>query len=318
MVEGEGAREGPAQRLGSALRALQQRSGRTLRSLETEVMISDSSLSRYFRGSTVPPWATVRDLCRALKADPAEYRALWEAADRAQPRPPVDTGPTTGPPGPGTRPHSATEPHASRPHSATEPHPAAEPETGPRPWRRALRARPAGRWACAVAGALTGALLGALLALVAASATGGTATRSGAQGDSPVSGGTVPRKGPEQPEGVRIFVSRATGRCLDDSLDYGLRSLACNGMSYQRWSVSAFTGSERRLRNHATGACLDHGAAGLRAVDCGSSRSQLWSVTTWSDESVELRNKATGRCLHDGGTGLDILPCDLSKHQKWG
>ncbi len=50
------------------------------------MLISDSSLSRYFRGSTVPPWATVRDLCRALGADPTEYRALWEAADRSQNR----------------------------------------------------------------------------------------------------------------------------------------------------------------------------------------------------------------------------------------
>ncbi|MFI5903968.1 helix-turn-helix domain-containing protein [Streptomyces cyaneofuscatus] len=44
-----------ARRLGAELRALQQRSGRTLRDLETRVRISDSSLSRYFRGTTVPP-----------------------------------------------------------------------------------------------------------------------------------------------------------------------------------------------------------------------------------------------------------------------
>jgi transcriptional regulator with XRE-family HTH domain len=71
-----------ARRLGEALRALQRSSGRTLRALETQVRISDSSLSRYFRGETVPPWPVVRDLCRALEADPSAYRALWEAADR--------------------------------------------------------------------------------------------------------------------------------------------------------------------------------------------------------------------------------------------
>ncbi|MFH8974985.1 helix-turn-helix domain-containing protein [Streptomyces sp. NPDC017890] len=69
-----------ARRLGDALRSLQQRSGRPLRSLETQVRTSDSSLSRYFRGETVPTWPVVRDLCRALDADPSEYRALWEAA----------------------------------------------------------------------------------------------------------------------------------------------------------------------------------------------------------------------------------------------
>jgi hypothetical protein len=54
--------------------------------LESRVRISDSSLSRYFRGETVPVWPVVRDLCRAMGADPAEYRALWEAADRTRPR----------------------------------------------------------------------------------------------------------------------------------------------------------------------------------------------------------------------------------------
>ncbi|GGW65587.1 helix-turn-helix domain-containing protein [Streptomyces griseoloalbus] len=70
-----------ARKLGNALRSLQQQSGRTLRSLEAEIRISDSSLSRYFRGETVPAWPVVRDLCRALGADPTEYRALWEATD---------------------------------------------------------------------------------------------------------------------------------------------------------------------------------------------------------------------------------------------
>ncbi|MFF5158418.1 helix-turn-helix domain-containing protein [Streptomyces sp. NPDC000348] len=73
-----------ARKLGGALRSLQQRSGLTLRSLEAQVRISDSSLSRYFRGETVPAWPVVRDLCRALGADPAEYRALWEAAGHAR------------------------------------------------------------------------------------------------------------------------------------------------------------------------------------------------------------------------------------------
>ncbi|MFJ8593473.1 helix-turn-helix domain-containing protein [Streptomyces sp. NPDC093598] len=72
-----------ARKLGDALRSLQRRSGRPLRSLEAQVRISDSSLSRYFRGETVPTWPVVRELCRALGADPAEYRALWEAANPA-------------------------------------------------------------------------------------------------------------------------------------------------------------------------------------------------------------------------------------------
>ncbi|MET8579025.1 helix-turn-helix transcriptional regulator [Streptomyces sp. NPDC005012] len=77
-------RDEAVRRLANALRGLQQKSGCTLRGLETRVRISDSSLSRYFRGESVPVWPVVRDLCRAMGADPAEYRALWEAADRAR------------------------------------------------------------------------------------------------------------------------------------------------------------------------------------------------------------------------------------------
>lgn len=77
-------RDEAVRNLANALRALQQKSGCTLRGLETQVRISDSSLSRYLRGESVPVWPVVRDLCRAMGADPAEYRAVWEAADRSR------------------------------------------------------------------------------------------------------------------------------------------------------------------------------------------------------------------------------------------
>ncbi|MEV0241539.1 helix-turn-helix transcriptional regulator [Streptomyces sp. NPDC050674] len=80
-----------ARKLGDALRSLQQQSGRPLRSLEAQIRISDSSLSRYFRGDTVPTWPVVRDVCRALGADPSEYRALWEAANPADAEAPAVT-----------------------------------------------------------------------------------------------------------------------------------------------------------------------------------------------------------------------------------
>ncbi|MGW0790407.1 helix-turn-helix domain-containing protein [Streptomyces sp. NPDC002911] len=86
-----------ARKLGQALRSLQQQSGSTLRSLETQVRISDSSLSRYFRGETVPAWPVVRDLCHALGADPAEYRALWEATAQPPPDEAVTTADAASP-----------------------------------------------------------------------------------------------------------------------------------------------------------------------------------------------------------------------------
>ncbi|MFE6281673.1 helix-turn-helix domain-containing protein [Streptomyces sp. NPDC057877] len=255
----------PARVLGSALRALQQRSGRTLRALENEVRISDSSLSRYFRGSTVPPWSTVRDLCVALKADPAEYRALWEAADRSQP---------TAPP-------------------ARAPDPPAAP-----------RRRPRARWRYVAAGTLAGALLGGALTAVLLP-TGGDAADSA-------------HNGPQLPDPGRMFVNRATGACLDDSLDAGLRTYPCNALNYQRWSRTTADDGTTRLRNHATGACLDHGDDGLRPAVCGSEATQQWIVTALRDDSVEIRNAVTHHCLTDSATGLRALPCERTDRQKWG
>ncbi|MCX4545711.1 RICIN domain-containing protein [Streptomyces sp. NBC_01565] len=286
MADVGGQQPTPGQRLGSALRALQQRSGKTLRSLESEVMISDSSLSRYLRGSTVPPWATVRDLCRALGADPADYRLLWEEADRCQVKPPPPAG--------------------------------AEPAgAGPSWWRRrqgTLVAWASSRWAWAAAGAVAGLLTGAALAWVAVPPDA-TPARNGAAR----AAGKDPRGGGQGPQDeIRIFVNRATGSCLDHSLDGGLRSFAPNGMSYQRWTVHPFADGGSELRNHATGACLDGSDAGIRAVSCSKSPSQKWSVTRWADASYQVRSQSTGQCLDDSTAGLRALPCDRSDRQKWG
>ncbi|MCX5375186.1 RICIN domain-containing protein [Streptomyces sp. NBC_00091] len=268
MTGVDGQQGSPGQQLGSALKALQQRSGRTLRSLESEVLISDSSLSRYLRGSTVPPWATVRDLCRALGADPADYRVLWEAADRSQPKPP--------------------------------PAPTDSPDSPDSPWRS--------RWTWAAGGAVAGLLLGAALTWfllpAAAPARTPSATKAGA---------------PAPPHDVvRIFVNRATGSCLDHSLDQGLRSFPPNGMSYQRWTVHPSPDGTSELRNHATGACLEGGGSELRARSCDASPSQKWTLTTWPDASVQIKSRTTDTCLDDSTAGLRALPCDRSDHQKWG
>jgi hypothetical protein len=161
-----------------------------------------------------------------------------------------------------------------------------------------------------------GVVLGAVLASLAVPRVPASAPPGApAPHATPEPGGTA---GP--PRHVRVFVSRETGRCLDDSLDERLRTYKCNGMSYQWWTVHTLADGSRRLRNHATGRCLDDGAAGLRAVRCGAGDSgpQTWSVTTWTDESTEVRSRVTGACLDDSGAGLRTLPCDRTDRQKWG
>lgn len=313
-----------ARRLGAELRALQQRSGRTLRDLETRVRISDSSLSRYFRGTTVPPWATVRDLCRALGADPTAYRSLWEAAERNQPQPQSQPVPVPVPvmqP----EPQPVAEP-SPQPHPDMQPQPPAgiddrsgrSPRHRTRPWRRLTGPGARVRWTFTVAGGVAGAVLGSLLTwsvllppdAPAAGPAGGAET---------VSDGTAVAGGPGPSRSARIFVSRATGACLDHSLDQKLRTYACNGLSYQRWTVHKLPDGTHQVRNHATGACLSHGEKGLRAVDCSASAPQKWSFTTWPDGSVEVRSVATGACLDDSAApGLRALPCTGTSRQQWG
>ncbi|MFC9944712.1 RICIN domain-containing protein [Streptomyces pratensis] len=261
-----------AQRLGAALRELQQESGRTLRSLEADVMISDSSLSRYLRGSTVPPWGTVRDLCTALGADPADYRVLWEAADRTQ---------------------------------SVEP-------PGPPPVRRFRVGRPWSRLLCATAGLTAGVLLGGVISAF----VGWPAKTAGEGGDRPAE--TVAAGGPPSSDSARIFVGRASGNCLDDSLDHGLRTYKCNVLSYQLWKPVRSADGSLRFRNSATGECLESGGTGTGTSACGDSHAQRWSVTPASGESVQLRNRESGECLEDDPSGLRTRTCEPTKAQEWG
>ncbi|MFJ7985979.1 helix-turn-helix domain-containing protein [Streptomyces sp. NPDC096351] len=282
----------PAVALGRALRDLQRRSGLTLRALEESVRISDSSLSRYFCGSTVPPWSTVHDLCRALDGDPAEFRHLWEAADRGQRRPGQDGG-------------RAGQRDAAPPPPGAGGAPAETPST--ENTRRPLSSLRTGRTAWALAGALVGLALGAGSAVLL-------------RPDAPTSGGDLPpaRHGSSAARADdRIFVNRATGACLDDSLDKGTRSFPCNGMSYQRWTVRTAADGGAQLRNHATGKCLDHGADGLRTGPCGPAATQRWTVSAGSDASFEVRSTASRRCLDDSPAGLQVLTCDRTVRQRW-
>ncbi|MFJ3877510.1 helix-turn-helix domain-containing protein [Streptomyces sp. NPDC090077] len=258
----------PGQRLGGALRALQQRSGRTLRSLESEVMISDSSLSRYLRGSTVPPWNTVRDLCRALGADPAEYRALWEAADRSQPAAP----------------------------------PAPPPPPAP-PWWRARWRWPA---VAGLAGLLAGAALawfvplpgreprsGPQAAEAAAApprhdtvrnfvnrSTGNCLDHSLDQGlrSFPPNGMSYQRwtlHPLQDGSGTGTLRNHASGACLAGDAT-GLSGRSCGNTASQKWTVTTWPDASVEVKSNTTGQCLDDGPTGLRLRPCDRSDHQKW------------------------------------------
>ncbi|MBD0839751.1 helix-turn-helix domain-containing protein [Streptomyces sp. TRM68416] len=150
--------------LGAALRALQHRSGRTLRELEKQVPVSDSSLSRYFRGDAVVPWAVVVEICRALDGDPNEFRGLWETASALSPErvaPPASAGE-------GDTPATAPVPLRQRLRRWAG---------RPRPRRRVI--------AVAISAAAVGACLAAYGVHVAADSTNANASRGAAGGGAP-------------------------------------------------------------------------------------------------------------------------------------
>ncbi|GHF49625.1 transcriptional regulator with XRE-family HTH domain [Amycolatopsis bartoniae] len=78
------------EQLGEQLRRLRTRSGKSLKQLEKTVHASDSSLSRYLSGATVPPWPVVEQLCREADEDTAALRPLWEQAAGEAPEPTPD------------------------------------------------------------------------------------------------------------------------------------------------------------------------------------------------------------------------------------
>ncbi|HEX6468650.1 MAG TPA: helix-turn-helix transcriptional regulator [Streptosporangiaceae bacterium] len=93
------------------LQRLRELSGRSLKHLETETHASDSSLSRYLSGKTLPPWTVVEGLCRAAGRDAAYLRPIWIAAEKDPSRswpppslvedgPAPDTAPAAGTPAP--------------------------------------------------------------------------------------------------------------------------------------------------------------------------------------------------------------------------
>ncbi|WP_284573969.1 RICIN domain-containing protein [Streptomyces sp. 2P-4] len=291
-LDGVDRHTAPARRLGEALRALQQQSGMTLRDLERRALVSDSSLSRYFRGSTVPPWTVVRDICRAMDTDPADFRALWEAADRTQNRPQ---------PGPA----AAAEPAAGAERAAV-PGPAVQGRTGPpeprpapdeapaeppsRPPERPERPPASGRRRWTAAGFLAGLAAGVA--------------------------GTLLLNAAPAPDPARVFRNKAAETCLDDSVE-GLRSWPCNGLHYQEWELRPGGPGPGELRNRATGACLDNSGTAPRARSCNGSTHQDWTVTSRDDGTVQLRNLATGTCLEAGPAALAARTCDGSDRQRW-
>ncbi|MFE5720428.1 RICIN domain-containing protein [Streptomyces erythrochromogenes] len=126
--------------------------------------------------------------------------------------------------------------------------------------------------------------------------------------------------------GVQIFhfdgQNNVTRRCLDDSLEFGLRTFQCNGGDFQQFRHSDGVWSGERyyyeLRNKVTGRCIDDSFAyGLRPFVCNKKDFQQWSVSK-NDRGTTFKNRATGRCIDDSFEfGLRAYECNGGDFQKW-
>ncbi|MFE7612313.1 helix-turn-helix domain-containing protein [Streptomyces celluloflavus] len=75
-----GAASGAMTQLAAALSHLQETSGTSIRQVAQHTMLSPSYVSRILSGDRPPSWDLVCSLASAFDADPAQLRALWEAA----------------------------------------------------------------------------------------------------------------------------------------------------------------------------------------------------------------------------------------------
>ncbi|WP_101256608.1 RICIN domain-containing protein [Streptomyces barkulensis] len=117
---------------------------------------------------------------------------------------------------------------------------------------------------------------------------------------------------------INTLKNQGTGRCLDDSNSYGLRTYACNGSDYQKWRVRVWDDGTRRFQNVLTGRCLSYSGAGLKTYSCNTSKYQSWWIKRWNDGTIRLRNQWSGKCLQDSFFGgLSVATCSTSKYQSW-
>ncbi|MFD9246508.1 RICIN domain-containing protein [Streptomyces sp. NPDC059556] len=115
---------------------------------------------------------------------------------------------------------------------------------------------------------------------------------------------------------VQTFANMATGSCLDDSQQFGLRGYGCNGGVYQKWNVHVWGDGTRQLRNLATNECLFDDGFTLATHACNSTREQSWFAHK-SGDRVTFQSQATGECLDDSQYGLRTIPCSYNRNQTW-
>lgn len=71
--------------------------------------------------------------------------------------------------------------------------------------------------------------------------------------------------------------NKATNRCLDSNTSGSVYPLACNGGTFQQWTVRYIGSLGYEIKNVATGRCLDSDASGsVYTLSCNGGNFQRW------------------------------------------
>ncbi|MFI1364919.1 RICIN domain-containing protein [Streptomyces griseochromogenes] len=133
---------------------------------------------------------------------------------------------------------------------------------------------------------------------------------------------TPTAKGPAIANGQTYYYAlknQNTGRCVDDSWDYGLRAFTCNGLNYQNFNWYNQSDGTWVIQNQNTGRCIDDSTAyGLRAFSCNYQSFQRWTIVYQSDGTKTLKNQNTGRVIDDSTDfGLRAFGYNALSYQRF-
>lgn len=161
------------------------------------------------------------------------------------------------------------------------------------------------------------------VAAVAAFGLAGLAVPGAASGAARGPAAFAPEGGIVQ-DGTYVLVNASTGRCLDDSVAYGLRTFVCNNQSFQQWRLHGLNeaGTLWTLTNLNTHRCVDDSVAyHLRSFGCNNQAFQRFWVGADSRTGTPIawfQNQTTTGCMNDDPrVGLQSAGCDGRNTEKW-
>ncbi|RBQ15034.1 xylanase [Spongiactinospora rosea] len=108
-----------------------------------------------------------------------------------------------------------------------------------------------------------------------------------------------------------------TGKCLDSNSAGHVYPLGCNHGANQKWVVQQYQPGSNRIRNVATGRCLDTNGKDVYTLPCQDPNSwQKWRLYH-NGNRVQFENIRTNKCLDTNGGSVYAHGCNRGEYQNW-